>query len=653
MITKTRDSYKDPFSAADYEWLETNGMGGWAGSSITGMQTRRYHGLLVAATQPPTERKVLVSKLDETIRCGEESFALSTNDYGDVVFPEGYQYLASFTRNLFPEWIYAVRDIRLKKTISMIHGENSTLICYEVLDAPQSFTLDLVPLLAFRDYHAIGSKRDSFDQTSHFTDDIFSIKPYPELPRVYIRIPGSRFLASPDWYYHFHYAKEAYRGQDAWEDLFCPGIFSVSLQKGDKLGILLSTEEPAGRNIFECFEKERQRKQSLLSSAFTGTMDQYLRLAADQFIVKRAKNLSTVIAGYHWFTDWGRDTMIALQGLCLSTGRFADAKNILTAFADRISDGMLPNRFCDAGDQPEYNTADATLWFFVALHQYHTITGDDSFVNTMYPVLETIIQWHIRGTRYHIKVADDGLLYAGEPGVQLTWMDAKVGDWVVTPRTGKPVEIQALWYNALCIFLDLSKGSGQTEITQQAERLIQLFRENFQKKFWNPELNCLYDCLNEADIPMDEIRPNQVFAISLPYPLLAPQEALQVLDILKKHLVTPAGLRSLSDQDPKYQPVYGGDQVKRDGAYHQGTVWAWLMGPYIDAMIRYKTGTGYGEAATIISNFAAHLEEACLGSVSEIFDGDAPHHPRGCISQAWSVAELLRVIHQYRLDPAI
>lgn len=653
MITKTSDSLQNPFFLAEYEWMETNGLGGWAGSSITGMQTRRYHGLLVAATQPPTERKVLVSKLDETIRCGQESFALSTNDYGDTVSPEGYQHLVSFTRNLFPEWIYAVNDFRLKKTITMIQGENSTLIIYEVLDAPESFTLELLPLLAFRDYHALGSKRDSFIQTSCFTDDTFSIKPYAELPSVYLKIPGSRFQASPDWYYHFHYNQEAYRGQDAREDLFCPGTFSICLQKGDKLGILLSTEDPADRNLFACLEKEKQRKQSLISSPFTGTMLQYLQLAADQFIVQRAESLKTIIAGYHWFTDWGRDTMIALPGLCLATGRNADAKNILTTFANHISEGMLPNRFCDAGDQPEYNTADATLWFFVAIHHYHTITGDDAFISTMLPVLEDIIQWHIRGTRYHIKVSEDGLLYAGEPGVQLTWMDARVGDWVVTPRTGKPVEIQALWYNALCIYQDLSKGLSQTDTTLQTVRLIQLINENFLKKFWNPELNCLYDCLNEEDIPVNEIRPNQVFAISLPYPLLEAQEACQVIDIVKKHLLTPAGLRSLSDQDPNYQPVYGGDQVKRDGAYHQGTVWAWLIGPYIDALIRYKTDSGIAESVRIITNFAAHLEEACLGSVSEIFDGDAPHYPKGCVSQAWSVAELLRVITQYRLVPAI
>lgn len=653
MIVKSSDSFTDPFFAAEYEWIETNGLGGWAGSSITGMQTRRYHGLLVAATKPPTERKVLVSKLDETIRCGQQSFELSTNDYGDTVSPKGYQFLASFTRNLFPEWIYVVNGIRLKKTIAMIQGENTTLVTFEVLDATETFTLELLPLLAFRDYHAINSKSDSFDQTSLFTKDTFSIKPFPELPFVYIKIPGSHFQASPDWYYHFHYTKEAYRGQDAREDLFCPGIFSISLQKGDSLGIILSTEDPKDKNIFQCMEKERQRKQSMLSSPFSRTLESYLQLAADQFIVQRSESLKTVIAGYHWFTDWGRDTMIALPGLCLATGRYAEAKSILTAFANRISEGMLPNRFCDAGDQPEYNTVDATLWFFVAIQQYRNFTSDISFVNSLFPVLEDIIQWHIRGTRYHIKVAEDGLLYAGEPGVQLTWMDAKVGDWVVTPRIGKPVEIQALWFNALCIYQDLSKGLTQTDTTSSVARLIQLIKENFQKKFWNQELNCLYDYLNESDNPINEIRPNQIFAVSLPYPLLELQEAQQVLATVKEHLFTPAGLRSLSDKDPNYQGSYGGDQLKRDGAYHQGTVWAWLMGPYIDAIIRYKTDTGIAESTAIISSYAIHLEEACLGSVAEIFDGDPPHYPRGCISQAWSVAELLRVIKQYQLAPAI
>ncbi len=653
MIEKQSNDFTDPSIAAGFEWLETNGLGGWSGSSIIGMHTRRYHGLLVAATHPPDERKVLISKLDETVIIGQQRTELSTNDYGDVVSPKGYQHLKLFTRNIFPEWLYMADGIKLRKTIGMIRGENSTFITYEVLEAEEVFTLELLPLLAFRGYHELSRKNDSLNQNYQYAEGVFSITPYTGMPTLYLKIPGAQYQSAPDWYYHLRYAVEEYRGQEANEDLFCPGRFTVSLKAGDKLGIILSTENPVSKDAFFCMTREKQRKQSLLPSPFTGTMLQYLLLSADQFIVQKGETLKTVIAGYHWFTDWGRDTMIALPGLCLATGRYEDAKCILTTFAGSISEGMLPNRFCDGGNQPEYNTVDATLWFFVALYQYQQKTGDHLFVETMLPVLENIIQWHINGTRYRIKVSGDGLLYAGEPGVQLTWMDAKAGDWVVTPRTGKPVEIQALWYNALCIYQLLSANSSGSAISVQTNQLINLIKQNFEKKFWDKESNGLFDCLNEKDEPVSEIRPNQLFAISLPYPLLEPVEAIQVLIIIKKHLLTPAGLRSLSREDPKYQGNYGGNQRQRDGAYHQGTVWGWLLGPYIDAVMRYQPENGFSESANIISAYASHLEEACMGSIAEIFDGDPPHHPRGCVSQAWSVAELIRVIKEYRLEPAI
>jgi predicted glycogen debranching enzyme len=376
-----------------------------------------------------------------------------------------------------------------------------------------------------------------------------------------------------------------------------------------------------------------------------------LMMEADQFIVKRGDDLKTIIAGYHWFTDWGRDTMISLPGLCLSTRRFEDAKKILAAFAASTSMGMLPNRFQDNGEEPEYNNVDGTLWYFIAVYKYLLATGDKQFIlEKILPVLKTIIDWHFKGTRYNIKVDTDGLLYAGEPGQQLTWMDARIGDWVVTPRMGKPVEIQALWYNALKIFAELLALNGQQSDSFNVNQSADKAKDSFNQLFWNEEGHYLYDVIDENGKPDASLRPNQLFAISLPYPLVERENARSLLKIVQEKLYTPVGLRSLPKEDPHYVPVYGGDQLHRDSSYHQGTVWSWLLGPYIDAVIRVQDTGGKEQAMKIIEDFEYHLNEGCIGSVSEIFDADAPHHPRGCVAQAWGVAELLRVIKEYELD---
>ncbi|HSC40482.1 MAG TPA: amylo-alpha-1,6-glucosidase, partial [Chitinophagaceae bacterium] len=371
--------------------------------------------------------------------------------------------------------------------------------------------------------------------------------------------------------------------------------------------------------------------------------------AADQFVVQRSGDLKTVIAGYHWFADWARDTMISLPGLCLVTGRYNDAAKILEAFAQHTSEGMLCNRFMDNGQLPEYNTVDGTLWFFVALLKYWQATEDNAFaLQKMLPVLKDIIAWHRRGTRYGIHEGADGLLYAGAPGVQLTWMDAKVGDWVVTPRTGKPVEVQALWYNALRIYALMLELNGETEAAGIEEEKAALVKKAFRQQFINKESGSLYDVI-DGDNKDASLRPNQLLAISLPYPLIKGKRAEAVLEKVTDMLYTPVGLRSLSPEDPSYKGIYEGDVRQRDGAYHQGTVWSWLLGPYIDAIIRVRGKKGKITARKIIKAFRYHLEEACIGSVSEIFDGNAPYTPRGCVAQAWGVAELLRVIKEYGL----
>ncbi len=638
------------------EWLETNGLGGWASSTLAGAHTRRYHGLLVAATKPPVGRQVLLSKLDETLFVNGERYDLGANQYPGAVHPQGFTHLTQFSKGLFPEFVYQAGGVTLRKTIAAVQGENTTLVTYEVLKAAQPFTLEWLPLVAGRDFHSLTHANGDARRGYVDDDGVFQIQPYADSPTLFISIPGAAFHEDFNWYYCFEYAVEQYRGLDFQEDLFTPGKFRLDLREGDKVGVLLSTASPFGRDAFALLDRERRRREALIGpvSAKKEYLNQ-LKLAADQFVVKRGEDLKTVIAGYPWFSDWGRDTMVALPGICLATGRFDDARSILTAFAQAVSEGMLPNRFPDSGEEPEYNTVDATLWFFVAIHHYRQYTGDDAFVReTLLPVLHDILEWHFRGTRYGIRVADDGLLTAGQAGQQLTWMDARVGNWVVTPRQGKAVEINALWYNALRIFADLTRAFGQADLALQVTLKADGVKQEFSKQFYNDEKSALYDYL-DGDVRNDDIRPNQLFALSLPYPLLSGEKARRVLETIENLLYTPVGLRSLSPDHPDYKPTYGGDPWHRDGAYHQGTVWSWLLGPFIDAVMAVKgRSTGLKQAKLVMKKLEYHLAEAGVGSVSEIFDAQAPHTPRGCFAQAWSVGELLRVALQYGLmEPAL
>ncbi len=625
------------------EWLEANGLGGWASSTIAGAHTRRYHGLLVAATHPPVGRMVLLSKLDETITLGNQRFELGCNRYPNVVHPRGFEYLQAFAKDLFPVFEYEAGGVRIRKTIAAVNGENTTLVLYEVLRAPAAFTFELRPFIAYRDYHSMTHANEAIRRDVNFENGIFRNRPYDGVPELFIAIPGTTFEAQPDWYRDFEYGIEQYRGLDYREDLFTHGVFKVNLEAGDKLGIIISTSNPAGRDAFKLFTGEKRRREALLDSPSSkDEFSKIMTLAADQFVVKRGEDLKTLIAGYHWFSDWGRDTMISLPGICLVTGRFDDAKKILRAFAQSASQGMLPNRFPDAGEQPEYNTVDATLWFFVAIYKYLQASGDEKFVrDELMPILRDIIAWHDRGTRYRIHVDSDGLLYAGEPGVQLTWMDAKVGDWVVTPRQGKAVEINALWCNALMIFAELSKRFGNaTEANKFLQRAAQV-KERFVEVFWNEKAGYLYDYV-DGEHKDAALRPNQIFALSLPFPLLEGERAKKVLQIVETKLYTPVGLRSLAADDPNYRPRYGGDQWSRDSAYHQGTVWSWLLGPMMTAIVRVEGEAGKKRAKRLLENIKPHLSDAGLGTISEIFDAEPPHSPRGCMAQAWGVAEVLR-----------
>lgn len=650
MLTKSRAVLQNFNDAIQYEWLETNGLGGWSGSSVIGAHTRRYHGLLTAAIVPPAERMVLLSKLDEIIVHGNRREELGVNLYpGHTIHPSGHHYLYSFSKGLFPEWIYDTGEIKIRKQIAMIHEENTVVIRYDVLESPSSFTLEFLPLVAARGYHSLAHEGPQLHWDADFSEGIFHNKPDGKTD-LYINVPSAAYLHSPRWFKNFQYSVEEYRGLDFSEDLLNHGVFSVELKKGDALGVIVSTDDPKDKDAFQLFRQEKQRRTALLNNQPDDEMLRQLFLAADQFIVKRDDDLKTIIAGYHWFTDWGRDTMISLPGLCLSTGRYADAKKILAAFAKSVSEGMLPNRFQDNGEAPEYNNVDGTLWYFISVYKYLGATGDKEFVlQTILPVLKDIIDWHFKGTRYHIHVTEDGLLHAGEKGQQLTWMDARIGDWVVTPRMGKPVEIQALWYNVLKIFADLLELNGQNDDAMIVQASAEKAKQSFTEQFWNVEGNYLYDVIDGNGNKDATLRPNQLFAVSLPFPLVSGGKAKAVLDLVTEKLYTPAGLRSLSPDDPHYVATYGGDQLKRDSSYHQGTVWSWLLGPYVDAVIRTDTHNGKQKAKRILDEFRYHLNEGCIGSVSEIMDAGGSHHPRGCVAQAWGVAELLRVIKEYGL----
>lgn len=638
--------------ARSFEWIETNGLGGYASSTVCGSNSRRYHGLLVAALHPPVGRTVLLHKLDETLliktESGEDRYKLGSNQFPGAIHPKGYTFLTRFERDIFPEFYYSAGGVVLKKTIACIHGENTTIVYYEVLEADAPFTLQLHPLYSSRDFHSLTHVNDVIGKHYLFDDGIFQTVNYPGGTELFISVPGSEFRDQQGWYYRFEYAVEQYRGLEFQEDLYAHGNFFVTMKKGSNLGIIISTEDPSKRNAVKVLNTERKRRENIVRDHSLNDSIRRLVLAADQFIVARGK-LNTIIAGYHWFADWGRDTMISIPGLCLAVGRFREAKQILKQFLDSVSEGMLPNRFPDYGELPEYNTIDATLWFFHAIHQYFEYSHDKAFIKSIMPALRDIIDWHYKGTRYNIKVdPDDELLSGGDETVQLTWMDAKVGNWIVTPRRGKPVEINALWYNALRCMEFFSDLLGVTDGAAQYKTKAEKVSKSFNEKFWNEKQKCLFDYI-EGSVRNDDLRPNQVFALSLPFPVVSGDRAKKVLQSVTDNLLTPRGLRSLAGSHKEYRPAYGGDVWMRDGCYHQGTVWSYLLGPYVDALFYVKGEKGKPEAVRLMKKFLEHLDEAGIGTVSEIFDADAPHVARGCIAQAWGVGEVLRVIMKYNL----
>jgi predicted glycogen debranching enzyme len=651
MISFDRSICSNFDEAVEKEWLETNGIGGYASSTIIGANTRGYHGLLVAATRPPLGRMLLLSKVEETLVIGDRRYEISCNQYPGVVYPEGYRYLETFRLDPFPVFTYIVENVVVGKSIFMVHGENSTFITYRIISSPGAVTLELRPLIACRDFH--GRMSENYDLNMDIRRENGSISIAPHGVRLFMSarveqaasLFNAEFRTSGHWYKNLEYRMEAYRGQESHEDLYSPGYFICRLTQGEEAALVASTDDPSALEVEMSRSHELRRRNSISSIEPETGHTNSLMTAADQFVVKRASDLFSIIAGYHWFGDWGRDTMIALPGLTLVPKKYDVARGILKNFARYCDRGMIPNRFPEAEEQPEYNTVDASLWFIYAVKKYLDYTSDLSFIESeLFDVLTQIIQHYTRGTRYNIHMEADGLIYAGEAGTQLTWMDAKIGDLVVTPRRGKAIEINALWYNALRVMEQLSRKLGKMAASFKYMLLAEKAKRSFNQTFWNQAENCLYDCV-DGELRDASIRPNQIFAVSLPYRLLTEEKARAVLKIVQQELLTPFGLRSLSPRHKEYVGHYGGDQYSRDLAYHQGTVWSWLLGPFITAYINVNSRSKEAKesAEELMSRFLhSHLRNAGLGTISEIFDGDPPHHPRGCIAQVWSVAEILR-----------
>jgi predicted glycogen debranching enzyme len=628
------------------EWLVTNGLGGYAAGTIAGLHTRRYHGLLIAALKPPLGRTLLVSKLDETATYLDHEYRLAANRWASgVVDPTGFQHLERFHREgTTPVWTFACADALLEKRVWMQQGANTTYVRYHLYRATAPLTLNLTALVNYRDYHGdthAGNWRMHVETVEHG----LRVTAFEGATPFYLLSDHAEATPLHDWYRGFYLQAESDRGLAAGEDHLCVGHFRVTLQPGESVTLVASTDAAPALDGAAAAAEQQTYEQQLIARGGHGAAPSWVRhlmLAADQFVVRRPLSDdatgSTIIAGYPWFGDWGRDTMISLPGLTLVTRRPHLARRILSTFARFVDQGMLPNRFLDAGEAPEYNTVDAALWYLEAIRAYHAATGDDDLVQELFPVLHEIIAWHQRGTRYHIHVdPSDGLLYSGEEGVQLTWMDARVGDWVVTPRSGKAVDVNALWYNGLRAMAAFARRLSQP--SEMYEALADRAEQGFAR-FWNDERGDLYDVIDGPAGSDAALRPNQLWAVALTHSPLDAARQRAVVDVCARHLLTSHGLRSLAAGDPAYVGHYGGDQRQRDGAYHQGTVWAWLLGPFVSAHLRaYRDPV---LARSFLLPLVRHLADHGVGSISEIFDGDAPFVPNGCFAQAWSVAALLQ-----------
>ena len=665
IMEKTRSDFSvqieqaDTDQLLDKEWLLANRRGSYASGTVLGCNTRRYHGVLVASLRPPVERVVTVGNLLEKLTIDGRGYELSCFEFSDSLHPQGYRYLRRFWQDVGVHFHYAIAGVELVKSIYLDYAEDLTAVCYQVKAASGPFELEVAPMVALRDFHSLQSSSTalSLEQDRDMVT-VHSLDPHG--PLVHMACSAGQFDRRADWWYAMHYRQESRRGQQDYEDIWAPGAFRGTLKQSDRMVLFiraaggLERPGPMDCDLDGIVERLQDRDEQLIAQAACrdGHQESLVR-AADQFIVRRqisdGKQSASILAGYHWFADWGRDTFISLAGLLLETGRFDEAEEVLATFGEVVDDGMIPNRFDDYGGEIHYNSVDASLWYIQAAYRYWLISGDDEgFFGRFRPILEAIVGSYQSGTRFGIGAEADGLISAGDAETQLTWMDARCNDVSFTPRYGKAVEINALWYNALCIMAETAADEDeQSRYLDRAERLAASFRQ----LFWNSNEECLYDCILPDGRLDSAVRPNQIFAVSLPFSPLDSDQQKMVVDIVERDLLTPYGLRSLSPRDSRYQGHYIGDQFQRDSAYHQGTVWAWLIGPFIEAFLKVNADSEKSRAAAekMLSPLLEHLgNDGCLGSVSEIFDGDWPHHSKGCIAQAWSVAELLRAIRLVR-----
>lgn len=701
------------------EYLVTNGLGTYASANLWGANTRRYHGLLVASLQPPVQRTVLFSRIDEVISINGVETNLATNFWkSGSISPRGFESLTQFYPLPVPTWIYRVNGGLLIKQVAMMPEKQQVAIGYtwngagirersqesrhmsdsrDVRDAEESAELRLHMLVNYRDFHSSTTASDNWHFEQHQESDHVRIRAFADAQPLKIYYDRGTYTAASDWYRDYYWPREFERGLEDQEDCYHAGVLETKLLSGQSITIFGAIDDVLIRSIDEVVKISWAHKKQLLGLASSTTVAvrhdfgaleshaprsdfetaglsavQLLTLAADDFVVRRQSTRSnSVIAGYHWFSDWGRDSMISLPGLSLSTGRTKVARSVLETFGAYLSEGMLPNFFPDSGQAPQYNTSDATFWWASALLRYYRETTDTQFVREQLPLLESVVEWHKKGTRHGLKMdPNDGLISAGDASVQLTWMDAKVGDLVVTPRSGKAVEINALWYNFLKTmeFLFCATGSaglteyppgklglvGSSRKSEYYSEMADLVKENFNK-FWNDKAGCFYDYIRDDGVADKSVRPNQLLAASLTFPVATQSQAKSMLGVIECDLLTPKGLRTLSPHDLDYKGSYGNgkeqaNQYDRDITYHQGTVWPWLFGPWVDSRV-YSYGTESENFKFIAEKlgpiFDHVLSEGCVGSVSEIFDGDAPHQARGCVAQAWSVAELLRILRDY------
>ncbi len=653
--------FYDPKSihpADEREWLVCNGLGSYASGSLSGANTRRYHGLFVAALEPPTSRTLLFSRIDEHVD-GEN---ISTNLWTpDVVNPRGYEKLCAFVVYPCPCWVYELANGYLIKQVFMLAGKQHSYVAYSFQskdDSSDVLELDLHVIANFRDYHSQTKGSPDWRFIQEQRPGAVRIRAYDGAQDLELAFSKGEWRKDENWYDGYFYPREWERGLSDREDAFHAGVISLRLKSGESMLVLASLEPVEFLPDLKHLLAELIKEQRLLLAGAGNPRHPAVKrlvLASNNFVVERkSSEAHSIIAGYHWFNDWGRDAMISLPGLTLATGRFEAAASILKNFQSYLSEGMLPNNFPDSGQSPQYNTSDATLWWAWALKKYLQASDDLEFVKEAIPLMESVVDCHLRGSRYNIKVDEsDGLLAGGADGAQLTWMDAKVDGFVVTPRRGKAVEISALWYFFLRTLAEFKTACGQDP--SRYIELAEKAKSGFQA-FWNQGRKCLFDVINEDGSKDDSVRPNQLLALSLCKDLLSEKQNASILAVVEAELLTPLGLRSLSPKDPNYKGKYGSgkrnaSQYERDISYHQGTVWTWLLGPWIDARMNVY-GENEDNVRFINSQLALLLHhhllfEAGLGTVSEIFDGDSPHKPHGCIAQAWSVGELLRVFNEY------